>query len=961
MHDVFECLPYDLTPEVDARRPIADDDRYDALIVIPTVATPSVLLPTLDRLVEVVDGLRVKIVCVLNPRDPVNARRAKAHAAALPLPPNVTLDLWQEDGLRGFGGAANIGVRYAVQTGGLPPVVVIFNDDLVPVEGWLEGLILALRAPAVCYPAENPGPDGRRPARPVEDYGRIGLVGPTGNNVAGFQQVASAEEVARLGYDGLARRQRERHPGEVWTAEFVSGFCLAISRDCLRDVAVINGDSWQGPFDAVSFPVAGYEDNDLCVRVSRAGWRAAVAFGSFIGHLGHQTFDALFPEWLRGMRNRLAFYRKWRGETGRPQTVGATYRVRLVAPNDLLLWMHSLAAAASVLDGAGVLINGNPADIKRHPSWASAGARFGEREQAMLMECEGADSYAVAQTVRRWISDLAQEVRDASFIRTGFEVRVSPWLGAFDERAERNAAILIAQSIGFDWLLSIDHDEVIEERVSRTLLDRLMSHPDPLVESYEVAFANHWENDRMVRVDRPWGDGGEWRGGMMGPRLWRVNRAAPKQVTAGTAIGLHCGNSPLAVPPARKVASLRFRHFGYLGREQRARKFEWYSAIDPTPDPLLVGGETYGHIVQDEGMVLRPWVGQNGIGLSMLVHAGEAVEDVARWFDDLYSVVDAIVLVWTDEWTEEDRGWIGQNPDLVLDWPRTGPSRDLAYLAWVFGAEWTHRVLDDDLSGARNAGFAALRRMSDRGIGWGLFLDPDEWTTDYHAMTRGLRSMAETSDGWGWLFRFNNLVRGGRPAYSESVRLFRLDPQGIMRLNGRVHEGFDLAVEQIRESGRHPNFRYAPFVLQHGGLAKADGLLHEKLLRYRRGLVRSLEENPYQPGAWTALGLQFANDGLDEQAIGCFQRGMLCAGGSYLPYQEAARAHLRTAAMLLEQVLATTVRHHPAHRSAREVLDVLREAAPPVVRIGTRSLPPIDLPAFPLPEGLLDGSGSGEE
>ena len=939
------------TPTWRASDALPLDDEHSTLIVIPTVATPSVLLPTLDRLVETVDGERVRIVVSVNPKDPKNARRVLDHVERMEIPENVRLDVHIEDGLRGFGGAANIGIRSALRTGGLPRYIVIFNDDLVPLDGWLSGCLRAFEAREIAYPAENPQADGNRPRRAISSYGRIGLVGPVGNNVAGYQQVASPEQVAKVGYERLALRQREQHGDEVWAAEFVSGFCMLVSRECLAEIAHVEGDEWHGLFDADRYPVAGYEDNDLCVRVDRAGWRAAIAMGAFIGHLGHQTFDNLFPDWLRGMRNRLAYYRKWRGETSRRKSIGAVYRVRLASPNDLHLWMASLARSAEILDGVAVLLTGNPLDVIEHASWRSVAGQFSEREHEFLRACSGVDADGVASATRAWIEALLAPVRAARVDGAPFEVRVETWSGAWNERDERNRAIEIAEGVGFDWLLSTDHDEIVEDRITRALLDRWLAHPDPLVESYEVAWVNHWENSRMVRVDRPWGDGGTYRGGMMGPRLWRVNKRAPKRVTAGTEIGLHCGNSPLVVPPARKVASLRFRHYGYVDRSQRARKFAFYSEIDPSPDRILVGGETYGHILADENMVLRPFVARNGIGLSMLLHAGETVHDVGRWLDDLYTLVDAVVLVWTDEWREEDRSWVGRDPDEVEEWPETGPSRDLAYLAWVFGAEWTHHRLDDDLADARNAGFERLRAHPAR-IGWGLFVDPDEWTNDYHAMARGIRCMAETSDGWGWLFKFSNLLRGSRPTYSESVRLFRLDDDGVMRLTGRVHEGFDKAIEGIRERGQHPNFRYAPFTLMHGGLAKGDAVLGEKLARYRRSLLRSLDEEPFSPGAWVSLGLQYLNDGDLDRGRECFERGMLCAGSSYLPFKEAAWLHLRLARGMLERVVDLTVAHHPTHALAADLLETLREIAPPLPIVGSSKLPPVDLPAFPI-ERLL--------
>src|SRR5690606_31715885 len=150
--------------------------------------------------------------------------------------------------------------------------------------------------------------------RSAADYGTIGLVGPVSNNAAGIQVIAGhdAEGLKEMGLDAFAAQWRERHAlpdGSpcVMAATFLSGFCMAFTPELLDALTYEDADGLLCLFDE-RYQIAGYEDNDLCVRADRAGFRAGVAFSTYIGHLGHQTFDSEFPEMLRGMRNRLTYY-----------------------------------------------------------------------------------------------------------------------------------------------------------------------------------------------------------------------------------------------------------------------------------------------------------------------------------------------------------------------------------------------------------------------------------------------------------------------------------------------------------------------------------------------------------------------------------------------------------------------------------------------------------------------------
>jgi len=945
------------------------DSNNDTLIVVPTVADPSVLLPSMHLLVNRVPA-RTRIMVSINPDSVENAAKSIQALRVLraACPNGVTLDMHVEDGLRGFGGAINIGLRAAIQSGGLPEYVLIFNDDLRVTPGWLTKLLVAINSDDISLCTEPPVVvDGKLGSRPVRDrklYGKIGMIGPCSNQVAGIQQVALDEDVLKqamqlkFGHDQMTPTVKDQDlydsAAAVWhtqnpdtlnlTCNFLSGFCMMIRRDCLLDIW-LEGNN--GPmFDADNYPIAGYEDNDLCHRVMMAGWRLAVARGVFIGHLGHQTFDRAFPEMMRGMRNRENYYRKWK-KTGSNRMI-SIYRVAIRTVQDLHYWRNSIAKACSVSDGIAVLLTNNPLEIQSGSDWNQMHGSLQDYDIAWLRSCSNANSTEVANATMDWIKSISKLV--------GFEpdVSVECWEGFWNERDERNRAIELGIQMDADWLLSIDHDEVIEDQVTRYHFERLFNHPDPLVDGFEFGWLNHWESPRMIRVDRPWGDGGSYSGGMSGTRLWRVNKANPRKIIAGTEKGLHCGNCPDSGNGSRRVANIRFRHFGYMHSSQRTNKYAWYSKIDPNPDAVLVGGNDYSHIVAEEGMKLRPYVPHNRIGFYMLTHSGESPEDVAMWLNDSYSMSDAMVLVWTGEWSDEDKHWLDSNVDELdipeNEWPETGPGRTLAAFAKLYDVIWVHSEFDDDLSECRNA---ALNQLQTQGVDWAWFQDADErFQGEPTVSLRCIRSMVETSDGWGWMFRFRNFLRGAPASMSESLRITRLDASGIMRMNSRVHEGFDAAVKTLRKNGVHPMLRYAPFTCNHFGLTVEDDKLEGKLNKYRRMLVKELEDNPHNSGAWVSLGLQFANDGNLGKAQECYERGVACAGESYLAFKELGVHHLRLAKALLVESAKRTTKKHPWQEEVVRVVEAFGHLTVQS-RVGNTTLPDIELPSFSLPDEMV--------
>ena len=108
--------------------------------------------------------------------------------------------------------------------------------------------------------------------------GSIGAVGPFTNCCGHGQQIAvtyTALATLDLFAEDFAARGRE----DVET-DMLVGFCLAVRRSVLNEV---------GGFDT-RFGLGLFEDNDLCYRMRRAGYRLAIAANSFVHHSGSKTF-----------------------------------------------------------------------------------------------------------------------------------------------------------------------------------------------------------------------------------------------------------------------------------------------------------------------------------------------------------------------------------------------------------------------------------------------------------------------------------------------------------------------------------------------------------------------------------------------------------------------------------------------------------------------------------------------
>jgi glycosyltransferase involved in cell wall biosynthesis/tetratricopeptide (TPR) repeat protein len=138
--------------------------------------------------------------------------------------------------------------------------IVFLNNDTVLTPGWLEGLI-----GWACH-----------------DWPKVGLVGPVTNASRPPQEIP----VSWTGLDDLpafAANLQRQQAGQGLRVERLTGFCLLARRDVLDQV---------GGHEEC-YGIGFFEDDDLCVRVRRAGYDLVVAQDVFVHHFGSRTFQAL--------------------------------------------------------------------------------------------------------------------------------------------------------------------------------------------------------------------------------------------------------------------------------------------------------------------------------------------------------------------------------------------------------------------------------------------------------------------------------------------------------------------------------------------------------------------------------------------------------------------------------------------------------------------------------------------
>jgi O-antigen biosynthesis protein len=157
--------------------------------------------------------------------------------------------------------------------------ILFLNNDTILPPGWLEPMVEAL------YSDDD-----------------VGIVGPVTNYISGQQKIpVPYTDVGNM--EQFARAHMQQHKGNVQEVRRIVGFCLMARRSLLEDIGV---------FDE-RYGLGNYEDDDLCLRAIRAGYKLLIAWGSFIHHIGHASMGQSESSTLGNLLeiNRVKSHHKW--------------------------------------------------------------------------------------------------------------------------------------------------------------------------------------------------------------------------------------------------------------------------------------------------------------------------------------------------------------------------------------------------------------------------------------------------------------------------------------------------------------------------------------------------------------------------------------------------------------------------------------------------------------------------
>ncbi len=175
---------------------------------------------------------------------------------------------------KGFAAGNNQGVAAANGK-----YVLLLNNDVLVAEGWLENLVAGLELDE-----------------------RIGMVGPITNHISGRQMLTDVPYKNDQDFFKFAAKVAAKNLNRITPRRRIAGFAVLMEKTLYQDV---------GGLDE-SFGIGNYEDDDLCLKVSREGYAIMVHEGVFIHHYGSQTFIANKMDYTAALESKgKVFRQKW--------------------------------------------------------------------------------------------------------------------------------------------------------------------------------------------------------------------------------------------------------------------------------------------------------------------------------------------------------------------------------------------------------------------------------------------------------------------------------------------------------------------------------------------------------------------------------------------------------------------------------------------------------------------------
>ncbi|MFH1624074.1 MAG: glycosyltransferase [Pseudomonadota bacterium] len=180
---------------------------------------------------------------------------------------------------RGFAAGNNQGIGAA-----RGDYILLLNNDIIVTDGWLQEMI-----------------------RGAESDPKIGIVGPMSNYVSGPQLDREAKYSNIEEMQAYARNFAHKNKGRWLEFDRMVGFCMLIKREVLDKIGLLDERFGSGNF----------EDDDLCLRAERAGYKMMICGNVFVHHFGSRSFVGNNIDYTAQLeKNKEVFLEKWKVEPG---------------------------------------------------------------------------------------------------------------------------------------------------------------------------------------------------------------------------------------------------------------------------------------------------------------------------------------------------------------------------------------------------------------------------------------------------------------------------------------------------------------------------------------------------------------------------------------------------------------------------------------------------------------------
>jgi GT2 family glycosyltransferase/tetratricopeptide (TPR) repeat protein len=640
------------------------------------------------------------------------------------------------------------------------------------------------------------------------------MVGPCSNYVMQHQLIQPPGDFKLSELPNFCADITKQNRGQWFYASIISGFCFLANK--------MVWDSLGGLDESL---VNGNEDVDFCIRVNEAGYSCLVDRGTFIYHYGSKTLTAN-PELdtHSGTINRVALVEKLYGSEPKEQKITGCIRLKC-SKEELDVW---LTRHNSLFDTINIVDDDSGWDMGAH--------------------CK-------------------QNWPKVTYVNMPGKLEVE----------QRRVLYLLALEQKADWMVVLDHDELLEEKVDRAYLQRLANTPIPGCQAFVARWIHLWNSPETYHVKYPPSLGIFMRRVL--PNLAYVHGAPDSS--------LHCSRIPESPVVGSAPTNVHIMHYGYVDSSQRKRKRGYYEDKDPNPIPRLVGGTTYRHLTDQTEIVISEWKGSKNYTISLAAMTeDEPVYQLQFLFEQMGPILDEIVM-------------------------RVPPGSPSIPLLKRWGAKVIEKKWNDDYSDMRNS---VINQCTSSYI---LVMDIDESLQDPMELIR-LIELQPTAV----MFTVQNVQPHGKPpAITEVMRMFQNRPD--IRFRGLLHETIedDMAVMRdkviVRAHGQ----------LVHTGFLKEK--LPEKLKKYVKLNKRAIHLNPNDPKPYFNLALHFLEEGSTEEAMDYFIKAITLHPKFTLAKLELSKIYTRFAHAMIMSALDDIPEQHPMRQATSQYEKMLAQLVPP--------------------------------